>query len=100
MSNYKAIPVVTAALRNRLTALCSGVLSGATVTTLRPDTSAAGLPNVGVNIFLYQVTPNAALRNADLPTLRGDGTAIRHPTAAIDLHYLLSFYGSDANFES
>jgi hypothetical protein len=100
MSNYKAIAVVTAALRNRLTVLCSGVLSAATVTTLRPDMAGAELPTVGVNIFLYQVTPNAALRNADLLTRRGDGTAIKHPTAALDLHYLLSFYGHDQNFET
>jgi Pvc16 N-terminal domain len=100
MSNYKAIAVVTAALRNRLTALCNGVLSAATVTTLRPDMAGAELPTVGVNIFLYQVTPNAALRNADLPTRRGDGTTVKHPTAAIDLHYLLSFYGHDQNFET
>lgn len=100
MSNYKAIAVVTAALRNRLAAVCNGALSAATVTTLRPDMAGAELPTVGVNIFLYQVTPNSALRNADLPTRRGDGTTIKHPTAAIDLHYLLSFYGHDQNFET
>lgn len=100
MSNYKAISVVTAALRNRLSALCGGVLSGATVSTLRPDVSGAGLPTLGANIFLYQVTPNAALRNQDLPTRRADGSVIKHPVAALDLHFLLSFYGNDANFET
>jgi len=49
---------------------------------------------------MYQVTPNAALRNADLPTRRGDGSLIRLPAAAIDLHYLISFYGNDLNFET
>jgi hypothetical protein len=100
MSNYRAVAVVTAALRNRLTALSGAVLSGATVTTLRPDQSGTGLPALGINIFMYQVTPNVALRNADMPTRRADGTVVRAPTAAIDLHYLLSFYGNDANFES
>jgi hypothetical protein len=100
MSNYKAIAVVTAALRNRLSNVCTGVLSAATVTTLRPDISATNLPTAGVNLFLYQVTPNAALRNSDLPTRRSDGTVIKHPIAAIDLHYLFSFYGNDANFET
>jgi hypothetical protein len=101
MSNYKAISVVTAALRNRLTTVCNSVLPGATVTTLRPDApSQSGLPTVGVNIFLYQVTPNAALRNQDLPTRRSDGGVVKHPTAALDLHYLFSFYGHDGNFES
>src|SRR5262249_15649444 len=53
----------------------------------------------GVNIFLYQVTPNAAFRNADLPTRRADGTLVRRPQAALDLHYLLTFYGDDGTLE-
>lgn len=100
MSNYRAFAVVTAALRNRLSTLLGAVLPGATVTTLRPDSSASPLPNLGVNIFMYQITPNAALRNADLPTRRPDGSLIRLPAAAIDLHYLISFYGNDLNFET
>jgi hypothetical protein len=100
MSNYKAIAVVTAALRNRLTPVCEGVVRDAKVTTVRPDISGAGLPQAGVNLFLYQITPNTALRNADLPTRRADGTALKHPTAALNLHYLISFYGNDQSFET
>lgn len=100
MSNYKSVAVVTAALKNRLTAVCEAVLSGASITTLRPDISSSALPTKGANLFLYQVTPNAAQRNADLPTRRPDGSVIRHPTAAIDLHYLLSFYGDNSAFET
>ena len=100
MSNYKAIAVATAALRNRLTSVCAAALSGATITTLRPDVSGAGLPVLGVNIFLYRVTPNSALRNSDLLTRRSDASTIRHPIAAVDLHYLLSFYGDDLKFET
>ncbi len=75
----------------------SGV-GGAHVTTVRPDNTAQ-LPAAGVNIFLYQVTPNLAFQNADLPTRRADGTLIRRPQAALDLHYLLTFYGDDATLD-
>jgi hypothetical protein len=53
----------------------------------------------GINIFLYQVTPNSALRNADLPTRAGDGSILQKPQVALDLHYLLTFYGDDTLLE-
>jgi len=75
----------------------SGVV-GAHVTTLRPD-APSGLPNPGVNIFLYQLTTNAAWQNADLPTRRADGSLLRRPQAAFDLHYLLTFHGEDPTLD-
>jgi Pvc16 N-terminal domain len=99
MSNPLAIATVTATLHEVLTAAlpASGV-AGALVSALRPD-DAANLPATGVNIFLFQVSPNTAWRNADLPTRRADGTLLRRPQAALDLHYLFTFYGNDAKFE-
>jgi hypothetical protein len=98
MSNPLAIATVTAALHVVLyRALPASGVAGASVANLRPD--AANLPLPGINIFLFQVTPNAALRNANLPTRRGDGSLQRRPQAALDLHYLLTFYGDDAAFE-
>lgn len=99
MSNPLAIATVTETLRQRISDLLavSGV-TGASVTALRPD-APAGLPSAGVNIFLYQITPNPAWRNADLPTRRPDASLLRRPQAAVDLHYLLSFYGDDATLE-
>ncbi len=48
-----------------------------------------------VNLFLHQVTPNAAWRNVDLPSLAPDGkTRLRNPPLALDLHYLLTAYGA------
>jgi len=52
-----------------------------------------------VNVYLYQVTPNAAFRNVDLPTRRADGTLVKQPVAALDLHYLFTFHGSDDQLE-
>ena len=54
---------------------------------------------MGVNLFLYQVTPNGTFRNIDAPTRRSDGTLLQPTRSAYDLHYLLTFYGSEANLE-
>jgi hypothetical protein len=66
---------------------------------LRPDSSTTTLPNPGVNIFLYEVVPNAQWRNSDLPTRNSDGSLIRRPQAALDLHYLFTFYGDESKLE-
>lgn len=99
MSNPLAIATVTESLRQVLqgVVVTSPVLN-ATVTALRPDAT-AGLPNPGVNIFLYQITPNPAWRNADLPTRTAGGQLLRRPQAAVDLHYLFTFYGDDTQLD-
>jgi hypothetical protein len=98
MSNFLAIATVTATLGDTLQTEILADVSGATVTTLRPDNSDA-MPTVGVNIFLYQVAPNPAWRNEDLPTRRNSAEVVRRPRAALDLHYLLTFYGADGKLE-
>jgi hypothetical protein len=102
VSNALAIATVTETLLQVLSnALPTSLVGGAHVTTLRPDD--ASLQGAGqtpaVNIFLYQVTPNIAWRNADLPTRRSNGSPLRRPQVALDLHYLLTFYGDDATFQ-
>ncbi len=72
MSNFLAVATVTAALRLMLQGAAETDVPGALVSTERPDTRQNGAASPGVNIFLYRVLPNAALRNADLPT-RGTG---------------------------
>jgi len=100
MSNFLAIATVTAALSQVLWEAVVPDVSGATVTTLRPNPDGgAALPTTGVNVFLYQITPNAAWHNADLPTRRSNGDLIQKPQAALDLHYLLTFYGDDTLME-
>lgn len=97
MSNHLAIATVTAALSDLLANAVSGD-DGAGVTTIRPDTS-LGTKGPGVNVFLYQVTPNASWQNADLPTRRAGGEVVQRPFAALDLHYLLTCYGDDAKLQ-
>lgn len=95
MSNFLAIATVTASLRRTLEAAMSIDVPGAKVTTVRPDGSNSGVPTTGANLYLYQVTPNASLRNIDMPERSSEGRLIQRPQVALDLHYLLTFYGDD-----
>lgn len=97
MSNYLAIATVTAALQQVLHTPVRNAVGSAVVGFNRPDAGTAATPLV--NIFLYQITPNAAYRNADLPTRGADGTLSKRPQAAFDLHYLFTFHGNDAQLE-
>jgi hypothetical protein len=94
MSNFLAIATVTAALSQILSETLVSDVDAVNVTTFRPDSN-GNMPKTGVNIFLYQVTPNAAWQNADLPARRANGELIQRPRAAVDLHYLLTFYGDE-----
>jgi hypothetical protein len=96
MSNHLAIATVTATLRDLVFGAVSVDVPGADVTMVRPDGAGSGVPKTGVNIFLYQVTPSAAAISEDLPTRSQDGTLVRRPRVGLDLHYLLTFYGAEA----
>ena len=100
MGNYLTIASVTATLRYLLETQVRPDVQDVKVTTLRPDTAIGNNTDTRVNIYLYQVTPNAAYRNMDLPTRRGDSTLVQRPQAALDLHYMISFYGDDNDLTS
>lgn len=99
MSNFLAVATATATLRQMLEETVSRDVGGATATAVRPNAPANSLPNPGVNVYLYQITPNAAWRNADVPTRGANGGLVQRPRAAVDLHYLLSFYGNENELE-
>ena len=99
MSNYLAIAAVTGALQQLLQDPVQNAVTGATVGFSRPDGKGAGHKPPTVNVYLYRVTPNAAYRNCDLPTRRGDGTLVKTPLTALDLHYLFTFRGSEEKLE-
>ncbi|MBP1468350.1 DUF4255 domain-containing protein [Candidatus Chloroploca sp. M-50] len=95
MSNYLAIATVTEVLRQNLQQACQRHIDGINVLAERPSQPANDQQST-IHLFLYRVTPNAAWRNADLPTRGSDGRQIaQRPQAALDLHYLLSFYGDE-----
>ena len=100
MSNFLSIAAVTATLQTQLQTQLAADVGHAYATVQRPDESDTDAStNPHVNIYLYQVVPNVALRNADLPTRRGEGGLAQRPRAAIDLHYLLTFHGDDLKHE-
>ncbi len=99
MSNYLAIATVTAALRDILQN-AAGVVPGAIVTLKRPERAAnENLEKSSINLYLYQAIPNTSWSNMDLPTRTFDGRLIHRPQIALDLYYLLSFYGSELEME-
>lgn len=100
MSNHLAVATVTRTLTHVLNTVVSAGVLGATATALRPDGPPAGAGQAPrVNVFLYQLTPNGAFRGSDLPTRDGGGGFTQRPVAAVDLHYLLTFYGSEPALE-
>ncbi len=99
MSNFLSVATVTSTLKQVVQEAVGPKIPGATVTTVRPGSSENGTQTTKANIYLYQVKPNKALRNMDLPTRRSDGSLIQKPQAALDLFYLFSFYGDETNQE-
>jgi len=107
MSNTLAVAAVTSTLRYLLEQALGGSQPGpvgsARVTTLHPaklaDRDDPELPK-GINVFLYQVSPNPTWSLADLPTRRDDGSLMTRPQAALDLHYLISCTGDDAELDA
>lgn len=101
MSNVNAIAVATEGLKalvqRSFAEAAPAAIAGAKVGAVRPTQIANDF--VGVNIFLYRLTPNAALRNEDLPSRRANGELARRPQLAANLHYLLTFVGDEAGLE-
>lgn len=97
MSGFLAVATVTASLVKLLGDVVAADVPGGKVTTDRPDKAAPTVPTA--NVYLYQVVPDPSSRNLDLPSRRPDGSLVSRPRAAIDLHYLISFYGNDADLE-
>jgi len=95
VSNYLAIATVTEALSQFLYRMLSAEIEpGFQVIHQRPPAEPPTQPTV--TIFCYQVAPDPQLRNLDAPTRAADGTLLTRPQAALDLHYLISFYGDEA----
>jgi hypothetical protein len=103
VSTALAIASVTAVLRDVLNnGLAANNVTGAigasvTATALPPDridTTAAPPPSQ-LNLFLYQVAPNAGWSNVNFPARDSNGNRISNPPLALDLFYLLTAYGAD-----
>ena len=101
MSNSLAIATATTALSQLLRDAIRAEVVGADVSIARPHPATDGdtPENPIVNLYLYQVTHNGARRNDDLPTRSTSGELRRRPHVALDLHYLLTFYGDQSVLE-
>lgn len=88
MSNSLAIATVTSALQKTIrTAIeTNGGMPTYTLRTERPHYPPP--EGAGVFVFLFRVTPNASFRNAEA------GGAM-----ALNLHYLISFFGDESILE-
>jgi hypothetical protein len=93
MSDFRSIAMVTAALQQFIQTAVNEVLGKAKV-TVGPPSDKQSETDPEVNLYLYNLSTNAELRNHDLPRWGADGALWRQPQAAINLHYLVAFGGS------
>jgi len=107
MANALAIAGVTAILKDLLN---DGLINqdltslGEFEVTARPPERIAQIDQESeadrLNLFLYRVTPNPGWINQRLPSRSSRGDRQTNPYLALDLHYLLTAYGSiDLNAE-
>jgi Pvc16 N-terminal domain len=99
MSNAFAIASTTltlqAILQNGiLNDLNDDDLKDTTVTILPPDKARGNSSANQLNLFLYQILPNGAWRNMNIPSQIGPGET-GSPPLALTLHYLLTAFGKD-----
>lgn len=101
MSSPLAIAAVSAVLRSFLQNSVAqhdlaSVLGGNVIISAEPPDRidiGASSPD-RLNLFLFQATENQGWRNLGLPTRNANGDRISNPPLALDLHYLLTAYGS------
>jgi hypothetical protein len=100
MSNFQGIGGVSATLRSLLfdrMELPSDVPRTAFNVTIGPPRSdapaAGGVESSRVNLFLYRTTENGSLKNQEIPG-EGHPAAYGHPPLSLDLHYLITAYGT------
>ncbi|HBL13723.1 MAG TPA: DUF4255 domain-containing protein [Cyanobacteria bacterium UBA11162] len=100
MSNHLAIATVTATLQRMLQTAIQISLEGARATTVRPNEVGSATPQTGVNIFLYQVVNNHTLaQNAEMRNRSSRMGETKRWVSALDLHYMISFYGNEIELE-
>jgi hypothetical protein len=99
VSDFQAIGGVSATLQTLLFDRMErpdGVANvSVTVGTPRRPDDPAVVEDPRVNLFLYRVTENGYLQNQEIPG-QGTGGAFGRPPLSLNLHYLLTAYGSVA----
>lgn len=99
MSDYQAIAGISISLQTLLQdrmELPEGVSSPPLVTVSTPRFGEDDIPtkeDPRVNLFLYRVSTNEYLQNQEIPG-RGSPGAYGYPPLSLNLHYLLTAFGS------
>lgn len=99
MSNPLAISAVSAAFLRRILSAANAAVPSAKVRLGAPTAKLAEDAKPLVNLHLYRVEPNPTHANDHLPTRGGGGQARGPSKLALNLHYVLSFYGDHEKFE-
>jgi hypothetical protein len=104
VSSPLAIGAVSAVLRNLLDNGLINVgapLAPVRVTAVAPDTIDLDDPDAppSLNLFLYRTSRNQGWAEFGLPSYDGNGSRLTNPPLALNLHYLLTAYGS-ADFQA
>ncbi|MEM9214872.1 MAG: DUF4255 domain-containing protein [Cyanobacteria bacterium P01_F01_bin.150] len=99
MSNHLAIATVTATLQRLLQQSVQNSVEGARVISARPEAQGGSIPETGICLYLYHLRRNDAYGNADTPGRQRRADIARRNQLAIDLYYVLSFYGHDSALE-
>jgi hypothetical protein len=92
MSTYKALAAVSVTLRNLLLDRMEDLpATPITVTLAPPDVKVDNVSGRRLNLYLFQVTENASLKNQEIPG-QGNPGAYGRPPLSLDLHYLMTAY--------
>jgi Pvc16 N-terminal domain len=97
MSTYQAIAATTLTISYLTGSAVRSAVPEAVVTLTAPDQQpAASKDEPRLNIYLVQVVPNPVMRTMDLPSRSDTGGLTAAPRVALNLRYLLSFFGPAA----
>lgn len=99
MSNALAVSSVSAAFLRRLLAAANGAVGTAKVRLGAPTAKLAEDAKPVVNLHLYRVEPNPTHSNTHLPHRDSSGRDRGPAQLAMNLHYVVSFYGDHKTFE-
>jgi len=89
MSTYKAMAAVSSTLKNLLLDRMEDAPGN--ITLAPPDVAIQGATARRLNLYLFQITENASLKNQEIPG-QGNPGAYGQPPLSLNLHYLMTAY--------
>ncbi|HBE21810.1 MAG TPA: DUF4255 domain-containing protein [Cyanobacteria bacterium UBA11149] len=100
MTNHLAIATVTATIQNFLQIAAAQVIAhDIRVTSVSPHAMGTATPETGLNVYLYQIANNSMFSQGGMGGRSRPGEMAKRWRSALDLHYMISFYGNDNTLE-